>query len=232
MLTDAMLREATAEAERFLLSTMPEDGEPHEFSKRFLRKMEKLIRRTNHPIRYQIMRTAAAVALAIVTLFGAVMAVSPEARAAVVSWIKSSFHEFFEYSNANPGANTSSDDADEVPQYEYRLSVAPEGYREWKIAEKVDGKTYIYINDKEEILKFAYSYGAKIDRLFIKSDEYEQYSATINGVSADIYIAAEEQETSVIVWEDPQEDTLIRIFAIADKETLVKIAETVVKTGQ
>lgn len=131
MLTDAILREATAEAERFLLSIVPEDGEPHVFSKRFERKMQKLIRRANHPIRYQVMRTAAAVALAIVTLFGAVMAVSPEARAAVVGWVKSTFHEFFEYSNeaSNTGNNVNdnannndSNPPSEPVKYDYRLS--------------------------------------------------------------------------------------------------------------
>lgn len=229
MLTDAILREATAEAERFLLSIVPEDGEPHVFSKRFERKMQKLIRRTNHPIRYQVMRAAAAIALAIVTLFGAVMAVSPEARAAVVGWIKSSFHEFFEYSNANPQTN---DVPDEPVRYEYRLSVVPEGYREWKVVEKVDGKTYTYINDMEEILRFTYSYGGKIDSLFIETKKYTQYSEMVNELPADVYIAIKEKETSVIVWKEPQGDVLIRIFAIADKETLVKIAESVVKTRQ
>jgi len=38
MLTDAILKEATAEAERFLLSIVPEGGESHVFSKRFEQK--------------------------------------------------------------------------------------------------------------------------------------------------------------------------------------------------
>ena len=35
MITDAMLKEAAAEAERFMLAHLPEIQEPHVFSKRF-----------------------------------------------------------------------------------------------------------------------------------------------------------------------------------------------------
>ena len=43
MITDAMLKEAAAEAERFMLAHLPEIQEPHVFSKRFERKMQKLL---------------------------------------------------------------------------------------------------------------------------------------------------------------------------------------------
>lgn len=225
MLTDEVLKEAAAEAERFLLSTIPEDGDPHVFSKRFKRKMEKLIRRVSHPIRYQVLRVAAAAVLAIATLFGAVMAVSPDARAAVVGWIKSTFYDFSEYSNANPNTNNSSDDV----QYEYRLSVAPEGYREVQVMEKIDGKTYIYTNDLNENLIFTYSCGKIIDSVFVKTEKYTLHSATVNKLPADIYIAVEEHETSGIIWESPDGDVLMQIAAIAGKEELIEIAETVIK---
>lgn len=251
MLTDAMLSEAAAEAERFLLSIVPEDGEPHVFSKRFERKMAKLIRRTNHPIRYQVMRTAAAVVLAIATLFGTVMAVSPEARAAVIGWVKSAFHEFFEYSlektpandnisnNASTDAtnnsttpnedeNISDDSQDNEPvKYEYHLSVIPEGYQELNAIDKLDGKMYLYANDSGQILQFIYTYGAENSSMFAETEKYEQHPAFVNKHSADIYLALIEQETSGIVWQDINRDVLFQIFAIADKEALIEIAETV-----
>ena len=251
MLTDAMLSEAAAEAERFLLTIVPEDGEPHTFSKRFERKMRKLIRRTNHPIRYQVMRTAAAVVLVIATLFGTVMAVSPEARAAVIGWVKSAFHEFFEYSlektpaNDNISNNTStdatnnsttpnedeniSDDSqdNESVKYEYHLSVIPAGYRELNAIDKLDGKRYLYVNDLGQILQFTYTYGAENSSLFTKTEEYDQYSVRVNKWSADVYIAINESETSVIIWQDSEKTVLFEIFAMADQEELIKIAGTV-----
>ena len=235
MLTDAMLKEAAAEAERFLLSIVPEDGEPHVFSKRFERKMAKLIRRANHPIRYQIMRTAATVLLAIATLFGAVMAVSPEARAAVIGWVKSAFHEFFEYSNEVPNTNNTPTDENsdinnptsEPVKYEYHLSVIPEGYRELKTIDKLDGKMYLYVNEAGQILQFTYTYGAENSNMFAKAEEYEQYSVVVNERSADVYIAIKESETSAIVWQDTEAGILFQIFAFADQTELVEVAETV-----
>lgn len=250
MLTDAILREATAEAERFLLSIVPEDGEPHEFSKRFQRKMEKLIRRTNHPIRYQVMRTAAAVALAIVTLFGAVMAVSPEARAAVVGWIKETFGIYTHYSNDYMGTDTgapvndsvepensepiddgedSTNSTEEQSRYEYKFSVIPEGYRELKALDKLDGKMYIYVNDSGCILQFTYTDGAENSSLFADTENYEHYSANVNECAADIYIALKEGETSGIVWEDSRTDMLFQILATAERDVLIGLAETVTK---
>lgn len=236
MLTDAMLQDAAAEAERFLLSIVPEDGEPHVFSKRFEHKMAKLIRRTNHPIRYQIMRTAAAVLLAITTLFGAVMAVSPEARAAVIGWVKSAFHEFFEYANENSNSgdsvnhganNEDSNPPSEPVKHEYHLSVVPEGYRELKTIDKLDGKMYLFVNDAGQILQFTYTYGSENSNMFAKAEEYKQHSVVVNECSADVYIAIKDSETSGIVWQDIDARVLFQISAICDREGLIKIAETV-----
>lgn len=250
MLTDAILREATAEAERFRLSIVPEGGEPHEFSKRFERKMQKLIRRANHPIRYQVMRIAAAVVLVFATLFGAVMAVSPEARAAVVGWIKETFGIYSHYSNdymntdnsthvndsEKPGNSEPVDDGEdskngteEQTRYEYNFLAIPEGYRELNVIERIDGKMYIYVNNAGRILQFTYTYGAANSSLFADTENYEHYSAYVNDCAADIYIASKENETSGIVWEDSQRDILFQISAFAGQNELVELAETVNK---
>lgn len=237
MLTNAILKEATAEAERFLLSIVPEDGEPHEFSKRFERKIQKLIRRVNHPIRYQVMRVAAAVALTIVTLFGAVMSVSPEARATVVGWAKSAFYEFFEYSNEAPSTNNAptnenndvNNPTSEPVKHEYCLSVVPEGYRELNVIEKIDGKIYFYMNEQGVILQFTYTDNIANATLFINTEKCQHYTATVNEMSADIYIALVEGETSAIVWQDLETETLFQIFAMADQTELIALAESVEK---
>ena len=232
MLTDAILREATAEAERFRLSLVPEDGEPHEFSKRFRRKMEKLIRRANHPIRYQVMRTAAAVALVIVTLFGAVMAVSPEARAAVIGWIKETFGVYVQYSNDDVYGNKGADSNNDIPKVtkaEYHLAVVPDGYRKMNVIDKIDGKIYVYANDHGEIIQFTYSHGTKNDSLFIKTENYEKYPDFVDALQADIYLATNENEPSIIVWQDPNAGVLFHIFAMMDRVELINIAETVEK---
>ena len=231
MLTDAVLKDATAEAERFLLSIVPEDGEPHVFSKRFERKMEKLIHRTNHPIRYQVMRIAAAIVLAIVTLFGAVMAVSPEARAAVVGWIRETFGIYTHYaSNAATPNNTPPGDVDTDPiQYEYHFSVVPEGYMELMVEDTPGGKTYLYVGELGDFLQFTYTYGIENGNVFIETEDYEHHKSYVYNWPADIYIALKQGETSAIIWQDSQNGIIFEIYAIANQSELIALAETVSK---
>lgn len=226
MLTDAILKEATAEAERFRLSIVPEDGEPHVFSKRFERKMQKLIRRADHPVRYRVMRVAAAVALAIVTLFGAVMAVSPEARAAVVGWIKETFGVYTHYSNND--TNTEDTNIDPV-QYEYHFSVIPEGYVELMAEDIPGGKMYLYMGDLGNILQFTYTYEVDSANLFVKTDACDHYSGFVNNLPADIYIALKGNENSAIIWRDLQNGVIFEIYAMLDQTELIALAETVTK---
>ena len=223
MITDAMLKEAAAEAERFMLAHLPEIQEPHVFSKRFERKMQKLLARAKHPIRYQVVRYVAAVLLAIIMLFGTVLAVSPEVRATVFGWVRSTFYEYFQYSNDN----------EEVPaRDEYELAVIPDRYKEQKVIEKRNGKTYLYIDDSGNVLQFAYAYGENINSFFADANDYEKRTGYVHGVMADIYLANKENETSVIVWRDPDADVLFYIFAKADQAELINIAESVQKKNK
>ena len=218
MISDALLHAAAAEAEAHLLKSLPE-VRPHQFSPRFERKMKQLISRANHPVRYQVLRYAAAVLIAVLSLFGTVMAVSPEARAAVVGWVKSTFFEFSEYSTAK----------ESIPNaHEYYLAVVPEGYTLMGVSEKTNGKAYLYVDDAQNVLQFSYAYRETVGSLFVKTEDYQHHLGDVNENNADIYIANKRNEASVIVWEDS--DVLFYILAMADQVELIKIAETVQKT--
>jgi hypothetical protein len=220
MITDAMLREAAAEAERFMLAHLPEVQEPHVFSKRFERKMQKLISRMKHPIRYQVKRYVAAILLAVILLFGTIFAVSLEVRATVIGWVRSTFLEFFQYSN---------DDTSKPVIAEYELTIIPEGYRQLNIIDKEDGKTYLYVNNDGVFLDFTYAYAIGSNDYFTNAEDCEQYSAIINGINADIYVSKAVDETSLIVWQDPLENILFHISAKANKAELIELAESVQK---
>ena len=220
MITDAMLREAAAEAERFMLAHLPEVQEPHVFSKRFERKMQKLISRMKHPIRYQVKRYVAAILIAVILLFGTIFAVSPEVRATVIGWVRSTFLEFFQYSN---------DDTSKPVIAEYELTIIPEGYRQLNIIDKEDGKTYLYVNSDGSFLDFTYAYAIGANDLYADTEDYVQHSTTINGLNADMYLSKVEDETSLIVWQDPLENILFSISLKADKTELIKLAESVQK---
>ncbi len=219
MVTDAMLEEAAGEAEDFLLSAWSWDGE-HRFSSRFERKMARLTRRTDHPLRYQLMRSAAAIVLALSTLFGAVLAMSPEARASVLGWVRRTFSVYSQYEShtmAEPGA-----------RHVYTLPEVPEGYTLLNTVEQENGKLYIFANDGA-ILRFSYTYGGEGCSLFIEAENYDISAAAVGQFPADVYIARNSDETNMIVWQDPSEGVLFFLSARLDKPALIELAESVEK---
>ena len=222
MVTDKMLQQAAGEVELAMLNALSvQDVEPHRFSRQFERKMKKLTSRVKHPVRYNALRSAAAIILIIFTLFGALVAFSPEVRASVVEWAKETFWGSAQY--------VASGNA-EASQYDYQLSVIPDGYRELHTIEAEDGRNYLYVNDSGNLLKFIYSYGTMVSKLFIQTEFHTKVEGTVNGAAADIYITSNENESNVIVWCDPETKTLLCIHAFTDKDMLIAMAESVTKT--
>lgn len=224
MVTDKMLQQAAGEVEIAMLASLSAKNiAPHKFSDRFEKKMQKLINKVKHPIRYNALRSAAAIILIIFTIFGSLMIFSPVVRASVVGWFKDTFYEFFQYS--------SSGDV-EPAEYDYRFEIIPEGYKELQVIDSKDGKTYLYVNDAGSILQFAYAYGGRADNLFVKTESYAQFEGVVNGIIADIYIASKENEANVIIWQDPDTETLLCIHSKAEKKLLIELAESVTKTAK
>lgn len=151
MVTNAMLREAAGEAEKALLQSLENKTyEPHQFSDRFEKKIDKLIRRAKHPIRYNVMRSAAAILLLVVVLFGMVFTISPEVRATVINWVKSTFFEYSQYSSNGGEDNI---------EYEYYFRVVPDGYSELTAIDSKDGKIYAYVHKDGYMMPFSYANG-------------------------------------------------------------------------
>ena len=222
MVTDKMLQQAAGEVELAMLNALSaQEVEPRQFSRQFERKMKKLTSRVKHPIRYNVLRSAAAIILIIFTLFGALMAFSSEVRASVIEYVKEALGGFVQYT------------AIEVPEsaeYDYHFAAVPEGYREFQTVDLKDGKSYLYVNDIGKILNFTYAYGAVANTTFIHFESYTQFEGSVNGAAADIYVTPDESESNVIVWKDPETGTLLYIDAKMDKDSLIALAESVTKT--
>lgn len=222
MVTDKMLQQAAGEVELTMLNSLAaKEVERRQFSPQFERKMKKLINRVKHPIRYNALRSAAAIILIIFTLFGALVAFSSEVRASVIEWAKETFWGSAQYVASGNAVAT---------KYDYQLSVIPDGYRELHTIEAEDGRNYLYVNDSGNLLKFSYSYGTMASMLFIQTEFHTKVEGTVNGAAADIYITSNENESNVIVWRDPETGTLLYLDAKMDKESLIAMAESVMKT--
>lgn len=85
------------ELEEIPSEEMLSEDEALTFSAPFERKMKKLIRRADHPIRYRIVQAAACLLLAALLSGCTVLAVSSEARAAFVGWVREVYEEWFVY---------------------------------------------------------------------------------------------------------------------------------------
>ena len=98
MVTDEVLRQAAWDACVKMNDRLPKPEDcRHEFSQRFLRKMKKLLFRAAHPALCRVLRSAACIALVLLLGFGSVLCVSPEARAAVMDWVRQQYESFYEY---------------------------------------------------------------------------------------------------------------------------------------
>lgn len=221
MLTDEILREAAVDMEQVLLSAVPGEEESHAFSRRFERKMNRLIRRAEHPARYQVLRVAAAIVLVMGTLFGTVMAVSPEVRAGVLDWIKSTYSGSVHYSSDSDNSTT-----EELPPYDYRLANVPEGYKEDGVYDLTSIKQYCYERADGKLLWFSYKFPMGSSSVNIFGD-YEYHSGYVNDRVAELYISPDGSEASHIVWNDPETKAILWVSAWTDAEELIAIAETV-----
>ena len=213
MITDKQLREAAGEAEEYLLSHLPEPAEPHTFSPGFERKMKRLMARAEHPVRYRAMRYAAAALLVVVTVFGGVLAVSPEVRAEVGSWFK--------------GDAFISSPSGKVPVAERKdfcLTWIPEGYTYYDVMETSFGKTYFYIDENDRFLRFIYLYDGKS---YAMVEGYEHKQVLLGDVQADIFLDPTGEHSNEIIWKDPNGDVCFIISAFMEEEQLIRLALSV-----
>ena len=220
MVTNRMLCEAAGEAERAILQTVEKmEIEPHRFSNRFERKMNRLIRKVKYPIRYNIMRSAVAILLLVFILFGMLLAISPDVRASVVGWFKMVAQEFVGYSNSG----------NRPVKSDFCFESVPKGYTELKTIEKEDGKLYIYADKDGNMLQLSYAYGVREASHYIKADDFTHVAGIVNGTSADMYFSIDNAQSNVIIWCDEASNVLLCINAKADRDELIALAEKIIQ---
>lgn len=216
MITDEMLALAAGEVAEAMAASVP--IREHTFSPAFERKMRLLIRRAEHPVGHRLLRQAAAAAAALILAFTLLYAASPTVRAAVNSWIRSTFGSYFQYS---PVETTPPD-----VQYDYALPEEFDGYTLLDVIDNGDGKLYLYVNEQGQLLKFQYIYGGDTS-LFLDVEDFQHLTGKVGGYHADIYIAPNEEQNSAIIWYSQENNTLFHISAATDADTLVNLAHSV-----
>ena len=189
------------------------------FSPAFERKMKKIIRRANHPIRYRVAQAAACILLAALLSGCAVLAISPEARSAFVGWIREVNETWFVY-------RFEGESNDVTSETQYRPTWLPEGYSQSLVRESEDVVNVLYASDAGPMVIFAYSNSASSLNL-IPQGEIEFFQVMVNDTPADFYLDNDTTEANCLVWESPENDLIYWITANLPMDDLIRIAESV-----
>lgn len=222
MISDERLREAARKAEESLLASLPEPEECEAtFSPEFERKMEKLIRRTKHPVRHRIMKAVACFLLVVLVGAGSVLTFSMEARAAFVSWVK----EVYETQIIYRFFQNSEETSDSVI---YQPTWVPSGYK-LTLESVSDGPSTIeYRDDSDNRIVFIYFQNTSALVFQIEQDSTDIYKqVSVNGITAELYLDQDEGNTNVLIWTDEGSDTVFRILAPFGEVELIEMAESV-----
>lgn len=221
MISDKRLREAAQKAEESFLASLPEPEDCEAtFSPEFERKMKKLIRRTEHPIRYRLMKAVACFLLVVLVGGGSVLTFSMEARAAFVGWIREVYETWFVYRYNDDVEKTSVDVV-------YRPTWLPDGYRETFVPE-VYGQVYIlYEDDLGSIISFAYSNDSSTLTGLLPEDSPDPLEVLVGNCSADFYLDQSDEINNLLVWTNSSNNYIFWISANLPKDDMIKIAESV-----
>ena len=218
------LKAALQEAYFMELEEMPSEEKLSEdealtFSSAFERKMKRLIRRADHPIRYRIAQIAACLLLAALLSGCTVLAVSPEARAAFVGWVREVYEGWFVYHYIGK--------EQAVPEnVVFCPTWMPDGYELIVEPENRAHMIAIYENPEEDIILFNCYMNTESMNLQIGEDT-QLIDTYVSNISADLYIDNTSGAVNHLVWEDENKQRIFWITSTLDGETMVKIAESV-----
>ncbi len=190
------------------------------FSSAFERKMKKLIRRADHPIRYRIAQAAACLMLAALLSGCTILAVSPEARAAFVGWVRETYEDYFVYYFTGDAHSNSEN-------YVFEPSWIPDGYTKSFVSE-LSGQTIIVFEDENKTqLTFGYSKNLGYWKLYVDIEDSEVQQVEVSGQTAEMYSSNSNGGTKHLIWIDKNTDCAFFISANLSKDTMIKIAESV-----
>lgn len=221
MIMDERMAKAAAEANRILVDNLPDEGEcKHVFSPEFEKKMKKLLKRTEHPLRYRFFRTVAAILLISLLGVSAVLTINTEARERLFSWIREQYFSLTSYSCDGDG-----EEVGELKKYD--LGFLPEGYEEIAVSDRQVMVGVAYANNKNQMMHFSYVHPEEGLSTYIDTQGSVKEQGFVGRNEADIYLFEDGTKGNVIVWVDAEEKVMFSISGYFSKEELIEMAESV-----
>lgn len=189
------------------------------FRKKFLKDPFRYARRKKRPVWKKVLQTAACLLLAAALGLAALLAVSPEARAGLIRWIRtvgntSVSYDFF----AAPTNQT-------PPRYE--IGDMPEGYVEVERLETPKSVSVTYRSEEGlriyfDSIRMEEGVGTLVDTRGVEVSEIE-----VNGCQGDFYCYPDGTGSNAIIWADEDAGLLFTLDMWAEKDEMLRVAESV-----
>ena len=224
MISNFLLRQATEEYHEESMSAIPTENEiDHVFSDRFEENMKSVIKKNNHLQLKRVLRMAASFALVILLTGSSVMALSPTARAAVMGWL------FGRESDAYVYRSTGTDTNEETITT-YDFAEIPEGYTFQQNLLMPNSGLVIYSEESTgRLLKVFFAPNDGSGALYLIPEDATLTPIQLGDVSADFYLSNVKDESSTIVWTDPQNNYLVSVDGFFSQEELTEMALNLIK---
>ena len=224
MISNDFIRQATEEYHEESMTAIPTENEiDHVFSDRFEENMKSVIKKNNHPQLKRVLRMAASFALVILIAGGSVMALSPTARAAVLGWLFGRESDAYVYRSTGTDTN-------EETLTTYDFAEVPEGYTLHQNFLMPNSGLVIYSEESTgRLLKVFFAPNDGSGALYLIPEDATLIPIQLGDISADFYLSNIGDESSTIVWTDPENDYLVTVDGFFSQEELVEMAMNLVK---
>lgn len=176
-------------------------------------------RRKQRPLVPRLLRRVAVAMLAVVLCCGLVLAVSPDARAAVIRWTVEQYGTYLVYRYTGTAQH------DRALQYE--ITMLPAGYME---AERGDFGTLGYVeyrNADGDIISLDYNYMQEGAVRILSEYGYDVTKIRVAQMEGLLQIPHDPTSRTTITWLDEQGNVQLKISAMLDAAELILMAESV-----
>lgn len=224
-LTPEILKDALRRYDEIEMSKVPNKEDLHfEYSRRFERKMRRLIRKVDTPARYRLQQVAS-IALVLATILGTYVVAATDAGAQFRGWIREQYeslvHYFYE---GEPSTEAAPEGVG------YRLSWLPEGYTERAVHEMRTRTSVTYDGQDGNTIYFWYQSGSENRNLFFEPESYDDMRYVHIGTKiGELYESEDPEISPILLWDNEEDSIVCSISAFLSENELVKMAENVEK---
>lgn len=215
-------------AEEDFRQALADASEPPAFSpeyqaweRRFLRNPIGFSKRSLRPVWKTVFRWAACILLVASLSLGTLMAVSPQARARVISWVTEWHEDHVTYRFRGEDLPTEAL-RDWTPTY------LPDGYEQTDYIDLENIVSILYNNDDPELeIEFSYQLLTEGGGYSLDNERHDISSISICGMTGYLFTATDGSQ-NMLVWMDEKNHHAFLLMSRVDCDTLIRIAESVV----